>query len=839
MNMRTIPFVCVPALLLFMLLNCSATASVDEPLAQAGAVVAQLPRESRFLAAADGETPTAWSRVRNAGDELRRVRLELLLTSPDDRETPHDYEFDLSPGMDERVLFPRERLDLNGIYTVRFRLKLDGEVSVWQRDVLARYWKNRPADKGESAFPIGFASGAPRPTPWLFDIAASIGFEFHRFETRWPQVQPNADTWNWHVLDSTLDLMVEKRIRFQPLVHGSARWAANNYLDPPEPEAWRRWLTALTDRYQGRAEFWEIWNEPDIGFFRGTVEEYIQMQRVAFEAIKSVAPNEIVASGGFTHLGHGRVKPGIYESTLAEYPAAFDVFAYHRHGTFAELYRDQHVLFADLRRRTGTEEMPIVFTETGMDTRHGQRHQAETLMKKMSYASAIGAKAYTWYNLMDRAGGDHSTRPGHTYGLLTNPTGTGNFAEIENHIQPKEALVAAAAAVRELRGRPHLDTWAQDGRRFAFLFGEPGDHLLVNWLEDERMPEPIWIVAGSMERVTRRDMFGNATPVPVVEGRTLVSLGEPRYYHFEGGTTVPRLLQPLVMVPDRISPGPDGEVLLDLEVRNPLNRAIRVAIELSGAEFRVLDQPTATTILSGDTARLPIRLGVGQGRFGEVKACEIQLRFEDLPWSPTMRVPVSFNTIHAGKGDRLRLDDIGHVTNKHEHDPNTVHLLWSGAPDLSVQADFSADRGDQALKINVVVTDNRQHPAPTGAPILDGDAIEIGWATGDGANGRLEIVGDPGTSPRVERFQKGIPNVHSVVRSSRISRDDDRTTYELVLNLDRMQLMPEDLRGGFRFNFAVHDNDGEGPKSWIAPAPGLGGAAQFDPADFPILRVHD
>jgi hypothetical protein len=196
------------------------------------------------------------------------------------------------------------------------------------------------------------------------------------------------------------------------------------------------------------------------------------MQRVAYEAIKSVAPDEIVATGGFTHLGHGQVKPGIYEATLAEYPAAFDVFAYHRHGTFSDFYTDQHVLFADLRRRTGTESMPIVFSETGMDTRYGQRHQAETLLKKMSYASALGAKAYTWYNLMDRAGGEQSNRPGHTYGLLTNPTGTGNFAEIEDRIRPKEALVAAAAAVRELRGRPHLETWAQDGRRFAFLFGE-------------------------------------------------------------------------------------------------------------------------------------------------------------------------------------------------------------------------------------------------------------------------------------------------------------------------------------------------------------------------------
>jgi hypothetical protein len=112
-------------------------------------------------------------------------------------------------------------------------------------------------------------------------------------------------------------------------------------------------------------------------------------------------------------------------------------------------------------------------------------------------------------------------------------------------------------------------------------------------------------------------------------------------------------------LPDRISPGPDGQVLLDLEVRNPLNHKLRLAVEVNGAEFMLLDQPAPRTIASGDTARLPIRLGVGQGRLGEVKAFGIQFRFEDLPWSPTMCVPVSFNTIHAGQGHRLGLPDLG------------------------------------------------------------------------------------------------------------------------------------------------------------------------------------
>jgi hypothetical protein len=273
MSRKQIQVGCLAALLLFMGLGCPATAGVDEPVAEAGGVTAALPRESRFLAVSDGEPAAAWLHVRNRGNEIRKVRLEVLLRSPDERETPHDYQVELSPVGDARVFLPRKRLDLNGIYTVRFRLKLDGEVSDWKRDVVARYGKNAPAAKGDSVFPIGFASGAPRPTPWLFDVAASVGFEFHRFETRWPQVQPNPDTWNWHVIDSTIELMEARGIRFLPLTHGSARWAAAGHTDPPELDAWRRWLAALAARYQGRAEFWEIWNEPDIAFFRGTVEE--------------------------------------------------------------------------------------------------------------------------------------------------------------------------------------------------------------------------------------------------------------------------------------------------------------------------------------------------------------------------------------------------------------------------------------------------------------------------------------------------------------------------------------------------------------------------------------
>jgi hypothetical protein len=134
------------------------------------------------------------------------------------------------------------------------------------------------------------------------------------------------------------------------------------------------------------------------------------------------------------------------------------------------------------------------------------------------------------------------------------------------------------------------------------------------------------------------------------------------------------------------------------------------------------------------------------------------------------------------------------------------------------------------------VTDNQHHPAPIKSEILDGDAVEIGWATASGATGRMEIAGEIGTTPRVNF---GDATKHQrALRSAIITRDGNRTTYELVLDTKEMGVLAADLKDGFRFNFAVHDNDGAGPESWISPMQGLGGAKVFAPADFPQVNLQ-
>lgn len=828
----------------------------DSHIATIAGVEASLPWQARFVAvdtataAADAArtgVAETWITIKNSGDREQTIRLDLTLTPRSSSQTQglaFSHNVSLAPRSDLRVPLPSSllaRADY-GLHDASIRLTTDGGQSSSATDVLALYPRNPQPARGESIMPIGFATGAALATPRLLEIASTLGFEYYRFNAVWSEVQPREKQWRWDRLDARLALLRQYNFRWHVTTTGSTRWSGpGQRFDPPRLDAWRDWITALARRYHDDIQLWEVWNEPNLPFFTGTVDQYDQLQRVAHDAIKAVSPDLPVTSGGYAGINHGRSKPGAFEAAFRAYPESCDWFAYHMHDAFPQFFNDLHIRLPEAARRARGDGTfpPLVFTETGFDTRFGQSFQASTLAKKMTYAAAIGAKSYTWYNLMDRAGRDTPEKPGHTFGLITNPTGTGDFASIEDDIRPKESFAAAATAIRLLRHARPLETWAQDGRYFAWLFALPENtRLLVAWTEGEATPDTLRVVrTGSPQTVvTKLDIFGNPTPVPSTDDLALVQFAAaPCYYLFRGGDAPPASHDPLVMLSRQIVPDSSGNVSIDFSLTNPLSRPL------------VLTAPEPLTIPARETAVLPLRRAIPPGAFGDIHSLSIPFAFANLPWTPSLRVPVVFNTLDATSpaGQRFTLRELRHVTNKQDHDPHTLHLLWSGPNDLSVQGTLRAFRPASSstirLRIELEVTDNTLHPAASGSPLLDGDALELGWASASGSSGRLEIAADPGDSPRVAGDPAHRRALASAVIRSEPARnpwEGPRIHYTLELDLSRMGLTKTDLASGFRFNLALHDNDGDGPKSWIALAPGLGGPASFRPSDFPFLRAQ-
>lgn len=164
-----------------------------------------------------------------------------------------------------------------------------------------------------------YTSGTGRGLPhW------SSGNVYHEDATGHP-------VYDWSVIDPIFDAWVHHGCRpivelgFCPkaLVPGSAALAltpmpsvysayeAGLWAWPPRDlRRWHDLVAATVRRYRDRygrdvvrSWYWEVWNEPDIGYWQGTVEEYCRLYDITVAAVTGVLPEAQVGGPATTGLG--------------------------------------------------------------------------------------------------------------------------------------------------------------------------------------------------------------------------------------------------------------------------------------------------------------------------------------------------------------------------------------------------------------------------------------------------------------------------------------------------------------------------------------------------------
>ena len=137
--------------------------------------------------------------------------------------------------------------------------------------------------------------------------------------------------YDWTLIDQIMDTYVERgmkplvEIGFMPKALSSKpepyrhHWSPGDayediytgWAQPPNSyEKWAelvyRWVRHSVDRYgAGEVEtwWWEVWNEPNIGYWQGTQEEYFKLYDYAADAVKRALPRARI--GGPTTTGPG------------------------------------------------------------------------------------------------------------------------------------------------------------------------------------------------------------------------------------------------------------------------------------------------------------------------------------------------------------------------------------------------------------------------------------------------------------------------------------------------------------------------------------------------------
>lgn len=705
----------------------------------------------------------------------------------------------------------------------------------------------------------GFLFGISEHPQWysrpeqdlMAEAAAWAGIKVIRDGIDWRRMQPKPGEWRFESFDYFLDAFAKYDIELAPTYPGplpawatAADWTpakpVNRGRPRPDYGHWVEFVRTFAERYKGRIRFVETWNEPDLlSFANFSVEEYVRLMEIAYTETKKVDPDIVVQSGGFTGFkvpAASSSDADFLEKSVRDGKEFYDVFAFHGHGTFRH-YEPQIRKLAELRASLG-DDTPWWANETAVSAIHvGEVGQAENLFQKLLFSWAHGAIGYNWYNLRNK--GFDPKNNEHNFGLLT------------RDFYPKPAYVTYNMLARYYREGEFVRAIDMGVGQHGYLFREKaGGYLLANWNGDSFAGDtrPVF-VTGVTGAASIIDLWGNETPVPVVNGTLILPVSRrPSTLRLLGQIGEPGVSGNLIRPQGEFTAEAGGRREFSLAIGNP-----------SAGDLDFVFAFEAPSGMRIEPARTTVRLRAGETRdiaFGVVadaatdmgggagKSITLNLGVGDL-WDGVFAYGVR-TVVRVPRGDftdtpLFVLGDVGQVTSLVVNEPSTAHLFWKGAADLGAEVRL-AERGGQLL-LKVVVTDDVHVQPHTGADVWMGDNVQFAfnipgqdtaWEIGltHLASGESEV--HVWQAPRGRKADE-----LACVIILKTNRDEaaKRTVYEARIPLAAIGLDHAAARRGFGFNLLVNDNDGTARESFIAIAPGLGRGKET--AGWPLLGIDD
>ncbi len=327
---------------------------------------------------------------------------------------------------------------------------------------------------------------------WVPQMAA-IGLTAYRSpQAGWGALETKPGEWSWEAFDQQMDYLDEHGFEFGCLLIGNPSW---NEVDPPghlpvnNIEGWSNYVTQVARRVQGRTTRLEVWNEPPN--FTGkdqTPADYAKIVVAAYRAAKAVDPAfQIGLAAKSAHINY------LEQVILAGAKDHFDFVVLHPYevldgvadhaGTEAVFCHIVPTLRRMLAARNPAKrDVPVIFTELGVDARKGLGPQAHALVKAYTMSMAQGVECLQWFEGRD---GD-----------------SGPLGLLDREGLPRPAYHALANMIRHLGPYPEYLGWTRLGGRgpaFAFegadgvvlvAWGAPGSPTVVEFADDIRVVDP-------------------------------------------------------------------------------------------------------------------------------------------------------------------------------------------------------------------------------------------------------------------------------------------------------------------------------------------------------------
>jgi hypothetical protein len=308
------------------------------------------------------------------------------------------------------------------------------------------------------------------------------GFGFIRMDMFWQDIEQKKGVYDfssYDVLSSDLD-----KIGARPVyILDYANPLYDNSQSPYTQEgrdAFAKFAAAAARHFAKRGVIWEIWNEPNIGFWHPSpnAENYGLLARDTIKTMRKADRSAVILAGATSGIDLSFIETLLKNNDLAG-ASAISVHPYR--GNEPETAADEYVKLRELIKRYSKKPIPIICSEWGYSTNaKGLTEAQQASYTLREYLTNLVSDVnltiiYDWKN-----DGTYVNDPEQCFGSL------------HNDLTPKASYLAISSFVRQLRGYRFLYRKETiDPHQYVLVFTTKKDIAIVSWNTTDASGYPI------------------------------------------------------------------------------------------------------------------------------------------------------------------------------------------------------------------------------------------------------------------------------------------------------------------------------------------------------------
>lgn len=348
----------------------------------------------------------------------------------------------------------------------------------------AQYRLNYPLPTPSVPDSLGVNIHFTDPAPNHLDQLAQAGFKWIRMDFSWSDTERQRGVYNFSDYDRLMQGLRHYHIRALFILdYGNDLYQHGSPTTAEARAAFCRWVAAAVTHFRHQGILWEMWNEPNIGFWQPhpDVNQYADLALEVGQTIRRVAPDEWYIGPGMSGMDFNFLE-GCFKRGLLQY---WDAVSFHP-------YRDSapETAAPDFERvrqlinqyAPAGKSIPILASEWGYSELYGGldlQKQSRYIVREFLSNIANGLLLTIWYDWHDD--GPNPKDPEH------------HFGTVFLNYQPKITYLAAQTLARTLNGfvfQKRLNLGSPND--YCLVFTKGNQVRLAAWTTDQ-LPHPITI----------------------------------------------------------------------------------------------------------------------------------------------------------------------------------------------------------------------------------------------------------------------------------------------------------------------------------------------------------